>query len=63
MTRAEAGGAHDTGRSERGELQELAAIERALRRERHAVGATVRWEWRHETQFTPAPLLHGGGDR
>ena len=59
----QAGGAHESGRPERGELQELAPVERALRRERAGVGATVRWEGLHGAEFTLAPPVQMGGAR
>ena len=43
--------------AERGELQELAAVDGALRWERPGVGATVRREGRHGGKCTHAPPI------
>ena len=59
----EARGTGEPGRAERGELQELAAVDGALRRERLRVGATVRWEGLHGGKCTHAPRLQPGGWR
>ena len=58
---AQAGGAHEPGRPERRDLQELAAVERALRRSRHGLGATVRWEGRHGASLPKPPRCRPAG--
>ena len=59
----QAGGADEPGGTQRGQLQELAAVDGALRRERLGIGAAVRWEGLHVTEFTHAPPLQIGEGR
>ena len=52
---AQAGGPGEPGGAERGQLQELATVDGALRGRRHGFGATVRWEGLH-TRRLPLPF-------